>query len=321
MEYSRLGMPPTASHGSSVGQQDMRELDDHFSRRIVVTVLGHATRQKVDLVVRSHHAVVHAATVREAFRRVREEPMSTFLVSPDLLRVRDDALLSITLSTTARAVVLIDRDSHDPAILLLMGACGLREALDLRSREGWHGLRQLLEDESDPAANRVLDALLHHLGSDATGARRFFAHMVRVARTTMTVRVLANSLGVAPSTLMSRFYRAQLPSPKKLLAATRLLLAKALLEDSRISISTVSYQLSYSSPQAFGRHVKLLMGMTVGKLRRVVTFEEVTDLLQKDLIVGHLAAFRAFDPLLSQGRWLPVLEAAAPSPQSSRSRQ
>ena len=96
---------------------------------------------------------------------------------------------------------------------------------------------------------------------------------------------------------MSRFFRAGLPSPKRYLAATRLLHAAALFETPGMSISDVAYRLEYSSPQSFGRHVRAVVGMTAGEFRGRCGFEvAVTDFTTR-LIVPFRAVFRSFRPL------------------------
>lgn len=98
---------------------------------------------------------------------------------------------------------------------------------------------------------------------------------------------------------MSRFHRARLPSPKTLLAATRLVFAKAMLDGHRASVSAVADRLRYSSPQAFGRHVRRTLGISAGDLRRTVTFAQVAEHYVEQFIVRHRATYRSFDPFAS----------------------
>ena len=84
--------------------------------------------------------------------------------------------------------------------------------------------------------------------------------MIRLAPETPTVTALAQQLSVRPSTLMSRFARAGLPSPKNYLAAIRLLHAAFLFETAGLSVADVAYRLEYTSPQSFGRHLRAMLG-------------------------------------------------------------
>src|SRR6185503_16340949 len=82
-----------------------------------------------------------------------------------------------------------------------------------------------------------------------------------------TVRVLSHQLGVLPSTLMSRFFRAGLPAPKRFLAMARLVRAAYLFENRGLSVANIANHLEYSSPQSFGRHVRTLLDMTAMEFR------------------------------------------------------
>ena len=96
--------------------------------------------------------------------------------------------------------------------------------------------------------------------------------MIRLAPDTPTVTALAERLYVRPSTLMSRFARAGLPSPKNYLSAIRLLHAAYLFEASGLSVADVAYRLEYSSPQSFGRHLRAMLGVTALEFRRRFPF-------------------------------------------------
>lgn len=295
----RTRLPTLLDHTTE--SRHLRESPDFDGRTAIVAVVRNAVRQKMDVALSDLKSLVHVESVGDALHRVRETPVSVLLVSPEILKSGETTLLSKTLSATARGVAVLDDGHQDAALLLRLGACGLTEAVDLRNCEGWNDLRKLLYEETDPVTGRIATAVFHHLDGADPGARRFFAHLVRGARATRTVRAFAGRLGILPSTLMSRFYRANLPSPKTLLAGTRLLFAKALLENSRVSISSVAFQLRYSSPQAFGRHVRSMLGIPVGEFRSCVSFDHVAHVYLDNLILRHLPAYRTFNPFASFG--------------------
>jgi transcriptional regulator GlxA family with amidase domain len=111
------------------------------------------------------------------------------------------------------------------------------------------------------------------------------------------VRRLTRRLQVLPSTFMSRFFRAGLPSPKRYLAGVRLLHAAALFEVHSLSVSDVAYRLEYSSPQSFGRHVRALLGVTAGEFRRRFTFTTALEDYVTRLIVPFRVTFSTFHPI------------------------
>jgi AraC-like DNA-binding protein len=306
MTYTHKRRHLLALHEDSITGQPLRSLPASDGGRIIVTVLKRAIRQKMDAAVGDLHHFVHVETVGEALVHARQTPVAVLLVSPDALSSGESALRSITLCTRTRSVVVLDEEPHDPELLLQLGSLGLSEAIDLRNREGWSCLRQLLKDGTDPVFARVAAIVLQPLDDAAPGTKRFFAHLVGDAGCIKTVRALADRLGILPSTLMSRFQRAGLPSPKTILAATRLLLARALLENPRISVSLVTAQLGYSSTQAFGRHLRGMLGMPTSEFRGRVSFERIAHQYLDALIVRHLPTYRTFDPFPSFERVHPV---------------
>src|SRR5437773_1543617 len=117
-----------------------------------------------------------------------------------------------------------------------------------------------------------------------------------------TVRRLARHLQMRPSTLMSRFYRGGLPSPKSYLAGMRLLHAAYLLQNPGLSVSDVAYRLDYSSPQSFGRHLRAMLGVTAGEFRRRFPFDVSLERYVDLLVTPYREALRAFHPL-NAGMW------------------
>jgi AraC-like DNA-binding protein len=306
MKYPHRRKHLLAIHEGPIPSPVLRDSPASDGGKVIVTVLRSAIRQKIDAAVGDLHHFVHVETVGEALVHARQTPVAVLLLSPDALKSGESALRSMTRCTRTRGVVVLDEEPQDPELLLQLGGLGLSEAINLRNREGWSCLRQLLRDGTDPVFARVAAIVLQPLDDAAPGTRRFFAHLVRGAGCTKTVRALADRLGILPSTLMSRFQRARLPSPKTILAATRLLLAKALLENPRISVSLVTAQLGYSSTQAFGRHLRGMLGMPTSEFRRRVTFERVAHHYLDALIVRHLSTYRTFDPFPSYERPHPV---------------
>jgi AraC-like DNA-binding protein len=101
---------------------------------------------------------------------------------------------------------------------------------------------------------------------------------------------------------MSRFYRADLPSPKTYLAGMRLVHAAYLFANPGLSVADVAYRLDYSSPQSFGRHLKAMLGVTAGEFRRRFPFEVALERYVDLLITPYRETLRAFCPL-DAGLW------------------
>jgi AraC-like DNA-binding protein len=158
----------------------------------------------------------------------------------------------------------------------------------------------------------VLACLVPALGAVSVETRLFFETVACLAPALSTVRGLARHLRVRPSTLMSRFHRAGVPSPKSYLAAMRLLHAAYLFQNPGLSVSDVAYRMDYSSPQSFGRHLKAVLGVTAGEFRRRFPFDVALARYVDLLVTPYREALRAFHPL-NAGLWDQGSDAAAVS--------
>ena len=185
--------------------------------------------------------------------------------------------------------------------LLLLGASGVKRVIDVTAPTGWAHLRELLTQPVTRSVARIQGPVLAALRDVTPDTRLFLEAMIRLAPDTPTVRNLAKRLGVRPSTLMSRFARADLPSPKSYLAAIRLLHAAQLFEDSGLSIADVAYRLEYSSPQSFGRHVRSLLGITSTEFRHRFPFPVAVERFVTLLIAPYAAIWERFHPLQRTG--------------------
>jgi AraC-like DNA-binding protein len=286
----------------------------YANRTLVATVVEPDARPRVDAAADGRFRSVHMRTLPEAIRAVRERPVHAVLLSPkcvpinDLPRVR--ALVD-GFPGVATVAVLSRFDMHASERLLELGACGVRRLLDLSRREGWEGLRQIVADPVTPATAHALARVLPALDGAAPATRQFFELLLRLAPTTPSVRRLTVRLGVRSSTFVSRFFRARLPSPKRYLAAARLAYAAGLFEAPGRSVADVAYQLEYSSPQSFGRHVRTALGVTAVEFRRRYPFDIMIDDFVSRLIAPYRAAFRTFQPLTNGVRDLGQRKALA----------
>lgn len=269
-------------------------------RATVATVLEPYERSRIEAAAGKYFNAIHARTVREAIRAVRGAGVTAVLVSPSSLRKADleeVGRLVRTFPSVPTVAVLSHHDAATSERLLDLGVHGVRQMVDLSGRAGWHRLRAVVAEDCTPINARIWARVVPALSGASSDVRQFFEITVRVAADTPTVRRLADHLHVGSSTFMSRFFRADLPSPKRYLAAIRLLHAAALFETPGMSIADVSYRLEYSSPQSFGRHVRAVVGMTAGEFRRRCTFDAAVQDFIRRMIVPFRAVFRSFRPL------------------------
>jgi AraC-like DNA-binding protein len=193
--------------------------------------------------------------------------------------------------------LLSQHDAGATEMLLRLGASGVRQVVDVTSPAGWSRLRQVVGQPATRAAARIQGPVLAALADAPPDARLFVEAVIRLAPDTPTVRLLAARLHLRPSTLMSRFARAGLPSPKTYLAGVRLLHAAQLFEDPGLSIADVAYRLEYSSPQSFGRHLRSLLGITSSEYRRRFSFSAAVERFVQLMITPYRSAWLSFHPL------------------------
>jgi AraC-like DNA-binding protein len=245
-------------------------------------------------------AVLHRDSVPDAVRVVRERGVDAVLVSvhrcgPEQM----DALGHLVREFPGIPTVAL-LSHHDPGSterLLRLGASGVREVVDVTAPAGWSRLRQVVGQPATRAAARIQGPILDALVEAPPDTRLFVEAMIRLAPDTPTVAALSDRLFVRPSTLMSRFARAGLPSPKNYLAAIRLLHAAHLFEAAGLSVADVAYRLEYSSPQSFGRHLRAMLGVTALEFRRRFPFPVALERFVTLMVAPYLEVWRTFRPM------------------------
>ena len=266
----------------------------------IATVLLPVERARVDAAGSGCFALVHRDSIPEAVRIVRERPVDAVLLSvhrcgPEQVEVVGHLVREFPGIPTVALV-----SQHDPTatdMLLRLGASGVRQVVDVTSPAGWRRLRQVVGQPATRAVARIQGPILDALADAPADTRLFVEAMVRLSPETPTVSNLAQRLYVRPSTLMSRFARAGLPSPKNYLAAIRLVHASYLFEAAGLSVADVSYRLEYSSPQSFGRHLRAMLGITALEFRRRFPFTIALRRFVELMIVPYVEIWRTFHPL------------------------
>lgn len=271
----------------------------------VAAVLLPRERARVDAAMDGAVAVVHRDSIPEAIRVVRERPLRAVLVS--VHRCTRETLSDVDrlvrgFPGVPTVALVSEHDTGATETLLHFGARGIRDVVDVTDPGGWQRLRTLVAGPVPLAGARIQASILEVLSDAPPDTRLFFEVLIRIAPTITTVRKLCAALRVRPSTLMSRFGRAGLPSPKSYLAAMRLLHASLMLEESGLSVADVAYRLDYSSPQSFGRHLRALMGVSGTEFRRRFPFPVALRRYTELMILPYRTVLCAFHPL-SSGAW------------------
>ena len=186
-----------------------------------------------------------------------------------------------------------------------LGQSGIRALVDVRQPGGWRELREVLMQDRTRDIEKIA---LAQLSLDLAGAPddcwKFFETIFQPGLRTSTIRMLSSELKVVPSTLMSRFFRAHLPAPKRYLAMARLTHAARVFENPGLSVANVANHLEYSSPQSFGRHVRTLLSITALQFRQRYDGEGMLHRFREELILPFAPTLRSFSPLTESLRWL-----------------
>ena len=267
----------------------------------VTTILMPAERVRVDAAGEGLYTTLHRDSVDDVIRDLKERRAAAVLVSVARCGLRDATQVAMLVREFPRVptvALLTDLEANAPGAVLTLGRSGVQTLVDVRQASGWRRLRDVLLADQSSDINRLA---LAQLSIDLTGAhpdcRQFFETLFSLPAGVGTVRSLARYLGVIPSTLMSRFFRAKLPAPKRYLAMTRLIQAAQLFENPGLSVANVANRLDYSSPQSFGRHVRGLVHLTAVEFRQKYDGEGMLQRFREDLITPYLARLRTFAPL------------------------
>ena len=272
----------------------------------IATLLTPEERLRVDAAGEGYYRTLHRESVDDVIHDLKAQQVYAVLFS-----------VSCASKCTARVASLVREFPRIPAVALLsefelrtphavlaLGQCGIRRLVDVRQAAGWRELRgTLMADTGDVGQRTILGQLTIDLAGVPNDCWQFFETIFTCSPRLGNVRLLARHLDVTASTLMSRFFRAGVPTPKRYLAMARLVRAARLFENSGFSIANVSNHLDYSSPQSFGRHVRTLLHITAGEFRQRYDCASMFMRFRADLITPYLDGLSALRPLTAPAGW------------------
>lgn len=273
----------------------------------ITTLLTAAERPRVDAAGEGCYRTLHRDSVEDIIHDLKSRPVHAVLVSvscagPLATRV---ASLVREFPRVPAVALLSDFERRTPHAVLALGQSGIRRLVDVRQPAGWRELRgALMADAGDGGQRGIMGQLSVDLAGAPEDCWRFFETLFLCPPSVSNVRLLSRHLGVLPSTLMSRFFRAGLPAPKRYLAMVRMVRAARLFENSGFSIANVAYHLEFSSPQSFGRHVRTLLHMTAGDFRHQYDGMGMFERFRQELILPYLSVLRALRPLTAPPGWV-----------------
>lgn len=267
----------------------------------IATMLTPTERASVDAAGAGAYRALHRDSFDEVVQDVRSRRAGAVLLSV----TRYDARIRAGVAAMVRefpqvptVALLSNLDRATPQTMIALGATGLSRLVDVRDPAGWTQLREYLYGAQKHDIQRMV---MSQLTMDLMGASpdllRFFDAIMTASAHGGTVAGLARELHVVASTLVSRFFRARVPAPKQYLIFARFIRAARMFENPGLSVTTVSNALEYSSPQSFGRHLKLHMHLTATEFRAQYDGERMLDHFRNTLVLPYRDALRFLRPL------------------------
>lgn len=282
------------------------ELPDNQPLLPIATLLTAAERPRVDAAGEGCYRTLHRDSVDDLISDLKSRRVHAILVSVTCAGLHATRVASLVreFPRVPAVALLSELEVRTPHAVLALGQSGIRRLVDVRSAAGWRELRGALMADGDGAQRQLLGQLAIDLAGVPADCWRFFETVFTCSPRTGSVRLLARQLGVLPSTMMSRFYRAGAPPPKRYLAMARLVRAARLFENAGFSVANVANHLDYSSPQSFGRHVRTVLHMTAGDFRHRFDGAGMFEQFRIDLVLPHLGALRVLRPLSAPPGWI-----------------
>jgi AraC-like DNA-binding protein len=273
----------------------------------IATLLTPEERPRVDAAGVGYYRTLHRESVDDVIQDLKSRRIQAVLVSVTCAGIHAARVASLVreFPRIPAVALLSEFEPKTPHAVLALGHSGIRRLVDVRLAAGWRELRgALMADSGESGYRRILSQLALDLAGVPEDCWQFFETLFTCPPRIANVRMLARHLDVLPSTFMSRFLRGGVPTPKRYLAMARLVRASRLFENAGFSIANVANHLEYSSPQSFGRHVRILLLMTAGDFRTRYDAAGMFELFRQELVLPYLPRLRQLHPLRVPPSWL-----------------
>jgi AraC-like DNA-binding protein len=282
---------------------------EHHTRTPVSTILTPLERSRVDAAAWGLCDALHRESLDEVLSDLRQQRAKVVLISVIRYGSENSSRVAAMVREFPRVptvALLTETENSTPHTALALGQLGIRTLVDARMPAGWQILRNILASQGSSDLSR--SALLQ-ISLDLPGIEKdcwcFFELLFESSPQISTVRQLARHLNIVPTTLMSRFFRARLPAPKRYISLGRLIRAARLFENPGLSVANVANYLDYSSPQSFGRPVRTVMKMSPVEFRGTYDGQRMLQFFRTELILPYADTLCAFRPSAGYPGWMP----------------
>ena len=277
------------------------------SRPRLATWLSPQERTRLDALAVGVLAVSHCSTVRQVRESVGMGHVDAAVFSTALIGPTDVHEIRATVSGFPEVdyvgLVLEANNAEALTGAVRLGNAGVRTVVDGREPNGMAVLRETLcrERTADQFQRMAVASALSAGGSGGSGdcsSSGWVAFIRAVFSPDMrSAKQVATELGIIPSTLVSRFGRAGLPSPKTYLTLARLAWVAHLAEAPGRSIREIAYWVGASSHQSLSRTICTVTGLTPTQFRQQMTGTAVIEEFCAKLIRPFAKGLCVFDPV------------------------
>ena len=246
---------------------------------LVLAAVSDLQYQRLRGAVAPRFTLARASTWDGALETIRGRPVEIAVVDPMLGGARGQEVERLRVLFPSLPLILYTpvMTPELARVLLMMGKCGISQIVLSPTEDHPDRLRDLLSaEEMRAASHRLLEQLTTALEPLPPELRWVLEEAMRSPGAVQTIQQVAARARVDRGTCARWFARAGLPSPRKILAAARVLYAHRLLRDPGFTIEDVAKRLGYAQAKTLQQHARTYLGLTAGEMRLSLTSDEAT---------------------------------------------
>ena len=262
---------------------------------LVLAAVSDIQYQRLRGAVAPDFVLARAPTWDAALETIRVRPVEIVVVDPMLGGAKGQEVERLRVLFPSLPLILYTPmlTPELAPVLLAMGKCGITKVVLSRTEDHPTHLRDVLSAEAlQSASQRLFDQLSAALAPLPSELRWVLEDALRTPGEVQTIQQVAARARVDRGTCARWFARAGLPSPRKILAAARVLYAHRLLQDPGFTIEDVAKRLGYAQAKTLQQHARTYLGLTAGEMRLSLKADEATAVIVRDFLTParHAAA-------------------------------
>lgn len=230
---------------------------------------------------------------------IRRQPVDVLVVDPQFgsPEPRTDRIRSLrSRYRSVPFVVYSTLGAHTLKPLIELGRDGMEQLVLYGVDDDPRQLRRMLERQPGVAlASKLIGRLRPRLRALPEDVSRAIERVIHTPAAFKGVPDLAAAANVSRRTIYRECERAELASPRELIAGARVLRAYAFLRESDYAIEDVAEHLRFSSPHHLTKTMRWACGMTTARARDRIAPDDFVALLAQRLLPEGATATAAPD--------------------------